>query len=87
MPAARARKPKAKPAETVLDDQTRAKLKRDAQAVMRRYRQRKSAFDEVESERDRVIRSLMAAGILRAEIAELFELSLPRIDQIRTGRR
>jgi hypothetical protein len=88
MTAARTRqRPAAKKPVPAADEPTLASFDRDIDAVMRRYRQREASFEEIVEQRDSVIRAAMAAGVPRAHLAERTGLSVPRLDQIRAGRR
>jgi hypothetical protein len=62
-------------------------IERDLSTVARRKARTQAADDAAATERDRVIRDAIEAGIPRARIVELTDLSAARIDQIRRGAR
>lgn len=64
-----------------------ATTERTLQAVMRRYETRARALEQATTERDEVIRDLIAAKTPRARIVEITGLSPQRIDQIRRSAR
>lgn len=62
-------------------------IERDLATVARRKARTQAADDAAAVQRDRVIRDAIEAGIPRARIVELTDLSAARIDQIRRGAR
>jgi hypothetical protein len=66
---------------------THANIERDLATVAKRKARTKAADDAAAVERDRIIRDALAAGIQRARIVELTDLSPQRVDQIRRGSR
>jgi hypothetical protein len=72
---------------TATREPSTAAIERDLRTAARRSKIARERADKADEQRDRVIRDALALKVPRARIAELTDLSVPRVDQIRASKR